>query len=127
VPWLDTGVIEPPPAPAPHRHRHRLAVRHRNHRPAGRPRPATPPGADQRDEGRPRLRGDRRHPDPHRPGRRRPALLLRQAPPPRHELAGHRQPMRRHPVGVLPAARRRARPDRREDLGHHRRAGRRRG
>src|SRR5215471_12547194 len=26
--------------------------------------PETPPGADQREEGRPRLRGDRRHPNP---------------------------------------------------------------
>jgi Helix-turn-helix of DDE superfamily endonuclease/DDE superfamily endonuclease len=30
--------------------------------------------------------------NPDRPGRRRPALLLRQAPPPRHEPAGHLQP-----------------------------------
>jgi len=34
---------------------------------------------------RARVRGARRHPDPDRPGGRRPAVLLRQAPPPRHE------------------------------------------
>src|SRR5215469_15916841 len=41
------------------------------------PAPATAPGADRGEDGRPRLRGDRRHPGPHRRGRRRPALLLR--------------------------------------------------
>ena len=30
--------------------------------------------------------------NPHRPGRRRPAVLLRQAPPSRHEPAGHLRP-----------------------------------
>ena len=32
--------------------------------------PETAPGADRREEGRRRLRGGRRHPDPYRPGRR---------------------------------------------------------
>ena len=38
--------------------------------------------------------------NPHRPGRGRPAVLLRQAPPPRHEPAGHRRPRRRDPLGL---------------------------
>ena len=38
-----------------------------------------------------RLRHPRRHAHPDRPGRRRPALLLRQAQEARHEPAGHRQ------------------------------------
>ena len=46
--------------------------------------------------------------DSHRPGRRRPAVLLRQAPQARDEPAGHRQPGRGHRVGVRAAARRRA-------------------
>jgi DDE superfamily endonuclease len=41
-------------------------------------------------------------------GRGRPAVLFRQAPPARDEPAGHRQPRRRHRVGVRPAARGRA-------------------
>jgi len=47
----------------------------------------------------------RRHLNPHRPGRRGPALLFRQAPQARDEPAGHRQPRRRHRVGVRAAAR----------------------
>jgi DDE superfamily endonuclease len=43
-------------------------------------------------QGRARLPGDRRHLNPHRPGRRGPAVLLRQAPQARDEPAGHRQP-----------------------------------
>ena len=38
--------------------------------------------------------GHRRHLNPHPPGRRRPALLLRKAPQARDEPAGHRQPRR---------------------------------
>ena len=41
-----------------------------------------------------RLRRPGRHPHPHLPGRRRPSLLLRQAPQARDEPAGHRQPGR---------------------------------
>src|SRR6516162_8282722 len=41
----------------------------------------------------------------------RVAVLLRQAPAPRPDLAGHRRPRRRHPVDVRAAARRCARPD----------------
>jgi hypothetical protein len=52
------------------------------------------------------LRGDRRHLNPHRPGRRGPAVLLRQTPPPRHEPAGHLRSRRRDPLGLRPAARR---------------------
>jgi Helix-turn-helix of DDE superfamily endonuclease len=37
-----------------------------------------------------RLPGHRRHLNPHRPGRRRPAVLLRQAPRARNEPAGRR-------------------------------------
>src|SRR5271157_1368338 len=66
-----------------------------------------------------RLPGHRRHLNSHRPGRRRPAVLLRQAPQARDEPAGHRQPPRRHRVGVRAAARRRPRPDRGPDPGHH--------
>jgi len=47
----------------------------------------------------------RRHLNPHRPGRRGPALLFRQAPQARDEPAGHRQPRRGRPVGVRAAAR----------------------
>ena len=43
-------------------------------------------------QGRARLPGHRRHLNPHRPGGRRPAVLLRQAPQARDEPAGHRQP-----------------------------------
>jgi DDE superfamily endonuclease len=49
------------------------------------------------------------HPHPHRPGRQRPAVLLRQAPQERHEPAGHRQPGQGHPVDVRAAAWRGAR------------------
>jgi hypothetical protein len=49
-----------------------------------------PHGDPGREEGRARLRGPGRDPDPHRPGRRGPALLLRQAPQARDEPAGHR-------------------------------------
>jgi hypothetical protein len=42
--------------------------------------------------------------DPGRPGRRGPAVLPRQAPQARHELAGHRQFARRDRVGVRGAA-----------------------
>ena len=64
------------------------------------------------------LRGDRRHVNRDRPGRRGPAVLLRQAPPPRHEPAGHLRSRRRDPVGLRASARCRARPDRGPDLGH---------
>src|ERR1035441_10510243 len=79
--------------------------------------PKIAPGTDGCHQGRTRLRGDRRHVNPHRPGCCRPAVLLRQAPPPRHEPAGHLCPCRRDPVGLRPAARRRARPDRRRIWG----------
>ena len=52
-----------------------------------------------------RLRGLGRDADPDRPGRRGPSVLLRQAQAARHEPAGHRQPRRRHLVGVRGAAR----------------------
>jgi hypothetical protein len=68
------------------------------------------------------VRGDRWHPHRDRPGRRGPAVLLRQAPPPRDEPAGHLQPAGGDSVGLRPAARRRPRPDRGPDLGHHPRA-----
>ena len=44
--------------------------------------------------------------DRHRPGRQRPADLPRQAPPPRHESAGHLSPVRRDPAvfGPLPGS-----------------------
>jgi hypothetical protein len=48
------------------------------------------------------------HRNSHRPGRRGPAVLLRQAPQARDEPAGHRQSRWRHRVGVRAAARRRA-------------------
>src|SRR5262249_53640065 len=47
---------------------------------------------------------------PHRPRGRRPAVLLRQAPPPRHEPPGHLHSRRRHHVGL------RALPDATHDL-----------
>jgi hypothetical protein len=53
----------------------------------------------------------------------RPAVLFRQAPPPRDEPSGHLRPRQRDRVGVRAAARRGARPDRGPDLGHHPRAG----
>jgi hypothetical protein len=53
--------------------------------------PEAPRRGPGREAGRARLRHPRRHPDPDRPGRRRPALLLRQAQEARHEPAGHRQ------------------------------------
>jgi hypothetical protein len=56
--------------------------------------PKLPPGAGQGQGCRARLPGHRRHLNPHRPGRRRPPVLLRQAPQARHEPAGHRQPAR---------------------------------
>jgi hypothetical protein len=56
------------------------------------PVPEAAPGAAGRPQGRARLPGPRRHLNPHRPGRRRPAVLLRQAPQARDEPAGHRQP-----------------------------------
>ena len=65
-------------------------------------------GAAGGEGGRARVRGHRRHPHPHRPRRGRPAVLLRQAPQPRHEPAGHRQPRRRDPLGVRAAARQHA-------------------
>src|SRR5215470_12384630 len=42
--------------------------------------------------------------NPHRPPRRRPVVLLRQAPPARHEPAGHCSTGRRDRVGVRAAA-----------------------
>jgi hypothetical protein len=67
-----------------------------------------PPGAAGRQEGRACLPGHRRDLNPHRPGRRRPAVLLWQAPQARDEPAGHRRPARGHRVGVRATARRRA-------------------
>ena len=71
-----------------------LAVRGGGPRPARGPDAEAPPGGPGREEGRVRLRGPGRHPDPHRPGSRRPALLQWQAQEARHEPAGHRQPRR---------------------------------
>jgi hypothetical protein len=88
------------------------------------PCPRSCPRPCPRPSSRARLRGDRRRPHPYRLGRGGPAVLVRQAPPARHEPAGHRQPWRRGPVGVWRAARRRARPDYGPDLGHRGRAGR---
>ena len=105
------------------RHCHGVAVRERDRRPAGRPRPEAPQGRPGREEGRARLRRHRRHPDPHRPGCRGPALLLRQAQEARDEPAGHRQSRRRHLVGVRGTARLGARQEGRVDLGRASRAG----
>ena len=55
------------------------------------PAPQAPQGGPGRDEGRARLRRRGRHPDPRRPGRRGPALLLGKAQEARDEPAGHRQ------------------------------------
>jgi len=99
------------------RHRHGLAVCHRDRGLAGRPLPEAAPGAGGREGGRACLRGDRRHVDPHRPRCRRPAVLFRQTPPPRHEPAGDLRPRRGDRVGVRAAARRGARPDRGPDPG----------
>ena len=52
-----------------------------------------------RKKGWARLRHPRRHAHPDRPARRRPAVLVRQAPEARDEPAGHRQPRRGHRVG----------------------------
>jgi hypothetical protein len=95
------------------RHGHGLTACHRNGAAARRgwPRRCA------RQEGRARVRGDRRDADRHRPGRQRPADLLRLAPPPRDEPAGHLQPGQRHPLGLGAAARQRARHDRRPDWG----------
>ena len=81
-----------------------LAVRGGGPRPARDPGAEAPPGGPGREEGWVRLRGPGRHPDPHRPGRRRPALLLRQAQEARNGPAGHRQLRRGCPVGVRGAA-----------------------
>ena len=54
--------------------------------------PKAAPGAAARREGRARLPGHRRHLNPCRPGRRGPALLLRQASQARDEPARHREP-----------------------------------
>jgi hypothetical protein len=88
------------------RHRHRLAVRDRNRGAAGCPVPETAQGAAGRPADRARVGGDRRDVKTDRPGGGRPAVLLRQAPPPRHEPASHRQPRWRDPVvsGPLPGA-----------------------
>ncbi len=51
------------------------------------------PRADAGEDGWTRLRGDRRYVNSHRPGGRGPALLLRQAPPPRDEPPGYRRPL----------------------------------
>jgi hypothetical protein len=85
-----------------------LTVRQRDDGPAGGP---------GRGQGRDRLRRRGRDLDPGRPGRRGPAVLLRQAQAARHEPAGHRQPRRRHRVGVRGAARRGARQESRVDPG----------
>jgi len=80
-------------------------------------------GGAEREDGRVRLRGPGRDAHRDRPGRREPPVLLRQAQAPRDEPAGHRQPQRRHPLGVGSAARLRARQKGRVDLGRSRRAG----
>jgi hypothetical protein len=82
------------------RHRHGLEIRKRYRRPARGPRPEAPQGDPGRQEGRVRLRGGGRDPDPHPRCRRGPALLLRQAQDARDEPSGLRQPRRRPPVGV---------------------------
>ena len=60
-------------------------------------------------QGRVRLRGPGRDADSHRPDRRRPAVLFRQAPQARDTPAGHRRPRRRRPVRVRGATGLRAR------------------
>ena len=99
------------------RHRHGLALRERDRGPAGGPFPGAAPRTGAGDKGRARLRGDRWHVNRDRPGRRGPAVLLRQAPLPRHEPPGHLRPRRRDPVGLRAPARCRARPDRGPDPG----------
>jgi hypothetical protein len=79
--------------------------------------PEAAQGGPGRGEGQARLRRPGRDADPHRPGRRGPALLLRQAQQARHEPAGHRQPPRRHPLGLRSAARLGPRQEGRLDLG----------
>ena len=56
-----------------------LAVRQRDGGPAGRPGAEAAHGGPGRGQGRVRLRRPGRHPDPGQPGRRGPAVLLRQA------------------------------------------------
>ena len=82
------------------RHGHCLAVRGGDGRAARRTRAEAAQGGPGRGEGRARLRRPGRDADPHRPGRRGPALLLRQAQEARHEPAGHRRPPKRHPLWV---------------------------
>src|SRR5262249_25076317 len=74
------------------RHGHCLAVRGGDGRTARRTGAEAAQGGPGRGEGRARLRRPGRDADPHRPGRRGPALLLRQAQEARHEPAGHRRP-----------------------------------
>ena len=99
------------------RHGHGLAVRERDRGAARGPGAEAAQGGPGREEGRVRLRGPGRHAHPDRPGRRGPAVLLRQAQEARDEPAGHRQPRRRHPVGVRGAARLGPRQEGRVDLG----------
>jgi len=87
------------------RHHDRLAVCGGDRRAAGGPGAEAARGGPGRRQGRACLRRGGRHPHSHRPGRRGPALLLRQAQEARHEPAGHRQPWRGHLVGVRAAAR----------------------
>jgi hypothetical protein len=60
--------------------------------PAGCPLPEAAPRAGRGEGGRVRLCSDRRHVNRDRPGGRGPAVLLRQAPPPRHEPPSHLRP-----------------------------------
>src|SRR5579875_3150644 len=84
----------------------------------------TPQGAAPGRAGQAGAPGAGRHPDRGRPARQGPAVLFRQAPPARHEPAGHRRARRQAAVGVRAAARRRPRPEGSPELGHHPRAGR---
>src|SRR5258708_5171947 len=93
-----------------HRHSNSLAVRQRDRGPAGRPRPEAAPGTGRRPAGRTRLRRHRRHLNPDPPCRRRRAVLLRQAPPPRDQPEGHLPPHRGDPLAVRPPARSPAHP-----------------
>ena len=105
------------------RHGHCLAVRGGDGRAARRTGAEAAQGGPGRGEGRARLRRPGRDADPHRPGRRGPALLLRQAQEARHEPAGHRRSPRRHPLGLRSAARLGPRQEGRVDAGRPGRTG----